>query len=78
MKDIGYVYGTQAEAKPLSIEEKLVYVRTDIEKVTAEESGHPYRVWKYHEYWFTKDEYLKLVSEQSEESSGILAAILGV
>lgn len=60
MKDVGITYVSAAEAKPLLIDEKMVYIRKDIVKTTPEESGHPTNVYRCHEYRFTKDEYLAL------------------
>ena len=60
MKDVGLVFVNAAEAKPLLVDEKLVYIRKDIKRVSPEESGHPTRIYECHEYRFTKDEYIAL------------------
>ena len=78
MTDAGVVFVPQAEAKAVIVTDKMVYVHTDIEEVTPAVSGHPYKTWKCHEYWFTKDEYLHKIAEQSQELGGILNALLGV
>ncbi len=60
MKDMGIVRGSAAQAVPLIIGKDTVYVHTDITPVEGEEG-----LFEYHEIQYEKDEYIKLMAEQS-------------
>ena len=60
MKDMGIVRGSAAQAVPLIIGKDTVYVHTDITPVEGEEG-----LFQYHEIQYEKDEYIKLMAEQS-------------
>ena len=60
MMDMGIVQGSAAMAKPLVIGKDTVYVHTDITPVEGEEG-----LFQYHEVQYEKDEYIKLMAEQS-------------
>ena len=60
MKDMGIVRGSAAQAKPLIIGKDTVYVHTNIKPVEDEEG-----LFEYHEIQYEKDEYIKLMAEQS-------------
>ena len=59
MKDLGIVTGSSEQAVELVIGKDTVYVHTDIVEV---EEG----LFQYHEVQYTKDEYIKLMSEQNK------------
>ena len=60
MKDMGIVRGSATQAKPLIIGKDTVYVHTNIKPVEDEEG-----LFEYHEIQYEKDEYIKLMAEQS-------------
>lgn len=60
MKDMGIIQGSAAQAVPLIIGKDTVYVHTDITPVEGEEG-----LFQYHEVQYEKDEYIKLMAEQS-------------
>jgi len=60
MKDMGIIQGSAAQAVPLIIGKDTVYVHTDITPVEGEEG-----LFQYHEIQYEKDEYIKLMAEQS-------------
>ena len=60
MMDMGIVQGSAAMAKPLVIGKDTVYVHTNIKPVEDEEG-----LFEYHEIQYEKDEYIKLMAEQS-------------
>ena len=60
MKDMGIIQGSAAQAVPLIIGKDTVYVHTDITPVEGEEG-----LFQYHEVQYDKDEYIKLMAEQS-------------
>ena len=60
MKDIGIVRGSAAQAEPLIIGKDTVYVHSNIKPVEDEEG-----LFEYHEIQYEKDEYIKLMTEQS-------------
>lgn len=60
MKDMGIVQGSASQAVPLIIGKDTVYVHTDITPVEDEEG-----LFEYHEIQYEKDEYIKLMAEQS-------------
>ena len=57
---MGIVRGSAAQAVPLIIGKDTVYVHTDITPVEGEEG-----LFQYHEVQYEKDEYIKLMAEQS-------------
>ena len=60
MKDMGIVRGSAAQAKPLVVGKDTVYAHTNIKPVEDEEG-----LFEYHEIQYEKDEYIKLMAEQS-------------
>jgi len=60
MKDMGIVRGSAAQAVPLIIGKDTVYVHSNIKPVEDEEG-----LFEYHEIQYEKDEYIKLMTEQS-------------
>lgn len=62
MKNMGIVQGSPEMAVPLVVGKDTVYVHTDIQQVPDEEGN---MVWQYHEIQYEKDEYIKLMAEQS-------------
>ena len=79
MKDMGTVRGSAAMAVPLVIGPDTVFVHTDIEPVTNDQDGNPIEgEFQYHEIQYEKDEYIKLMAQQGEEKSRLMATLLGV
>lgn len=79
MKDMGTVRGSAAMAVPLVIGPDTVFVHTDIEPVTEDQNGNPVEgEFQYHEIQYEKDEYIKLMAQQGEENSRLMATLLGV
>jgi len=60
MKDMGIIQGSAAQAVPLIIGKDTVYVHNNIKPVEDEEG-----LFEYHEIQYDKDEYIKLMAEQS-------------
>lgn len=60
MKDMGIVRGSATQAEPLIIGKDTVYVHSNIKPVEDEEG-----LFEYHEIQYEKDEYIKLMAEQS-------------
>lgn len=79
MKDMGTVRGSATMAAPLVIGPDTVFVHTDIEPVTEDQDGNPIEgEFQYHEIQYEKDEYIKLMAQQGEENSRLMATLLGV
>ncbi len=57
---MGIVRGSATQAVPLIIGKDTVYVHTDITPVEGEEG-----LFQYHEVQYEKDEYIKMLAEQS-------------
>ena len=57
---MGIVRGSAAQAEPLIIGKDTVYVHSNIKPVEDEEG-----LFEYHEIQYEKDEYIKLMAEQS-------------
>ena len=70
MKDMGIVQGSAAMAKPLIIGKDTVYVHANIKPVEDEEG-----LFEYHEIQYEKDEYIKLMAEQSNLQDNYLLDI---
>lgn len=64
MKDVGIVYGSAEQAKELIIGADTVYVHTDITQAEADKGE---TLFQYHEVQYTKDEYIKVISERNNE-----------
>lgn len=76
MKDMGIIYMSAAQAKPLIINYDTVYVHTDIEKIETDIDGQPTdNLYKAHEFQYNKDEYLELMAEQGEMNQSLLSNI---
>lgn len=68
MKDMGIIHGSKEQAIPLVVGFDTVYVHTGIKEVELEDSfGNKYTEWEYHEVQYTKDEYIKKLSNDNEE-----------
>ena len=70
MKDMGIVRGSAAQAEPLIIGKDTVYVHSNIKPVENEEG-----LFEYHEIQYEKDEYIKLIAEQSNLQDNYLLDI---
>ena len=67
MKDMGLVYGSAAQAKPLIVGVDTVYVHTDIQKVDRMPNGETVEnMWCYHETQYTLAEYLNMQISESQ------------
>ena len=76
---MGIVRGSPEMAVPLVIGPDTVFVHTDIEPVTNDQDGNPIEgEFQYHEIQYEKDEYIKLMAQQGEENSRLMATLLGV
>lgn len=64
MKDVGIVYGSAEQAKELIVGMDTVYVHTGIEQV---ETDNDDVLFRYHEVQYTKDEHIRVISEQNNE-----------
>lgn len=79
MKDMGIIQGSAAQAVPLIVGKDRVDVHTDITPVTQDNQGNPVEgFFQYHEIQYEKDEYIELMSKQSQELNIIVNAMLGV
>lgn len=68
MIDVGIVYGSIEQAKPIIINSGNVYIHTDIEKLNEDvEGNHVDNLYRYHEVQYTQDEYILLLSELLSE-----------
>ena len=66
MLDIGIVYGSEEQAKPVVVGKDTVYVHTDITEVTnTDERGNTTTVYQYNEVQYDKDDYIDLVCEKN-------------
>lgn len=79
MKDMGIVQGSAAQAVPLVVGVDVVYIHTDITPVTEDSEGNPVEgLFSYHEIQYSKDEYIKLMAEQTDQANQLMNTILGV
>lgn len=80
MKDMGIVCGSETQAKPVVVGVDTVYEHTDITQVTEpdEQGNIPEGLFRYHEYQYTKDEYIDKLMVQNEENNRLMNTILGV
>lgn len=63
MKEIGTVYGSYEQAKPIVVNIDTVYIHSDIEKI---EEGNLKGLYKYNELQYNKDEYIQLMANKQE------------
>lgn len=76
MINVGIVYGSEAQAKPLIVNIDTVYVHSDIKKVKKLPDGTPAEgIYKYNEIQYTKDEYIQLMGDRQELESELLTEI---
>ena len=61
MHNIGIVYGSEAQAKPIVVNIDTVYVHDNIQLVDDD-----VKLYSYNEAQYTINEYLSLVMEQNE------------
>lgn len=69
MKDLGVIYGSAEQAKPLIIGIDIVYVHTNIQPVTNTENNEEINnnIFSYHEIQYSKDEYIKIMVEKNTD-----------
>lgn len=68
MKDCGVIQGSSKQAQPLIVGKDTVYIHTNITQITEDSEGNPISdLYSYNEVQYTKDEYIKLISEQNSE-----------
>lgn len=80
MIDVGIVHGDAEQAVPLVIGTDTVYIHTEIQAHTQTdpENGETRTEYTYHEVQYEKDEYIKVMAEQTEQNNKLMNAILGV
>lgn len=80
MKVIGTVHGDAEQAVELVVGTDTVYVHTDIQakEVTDQTTGETRIEYTYHEVQYDKDEYIKLMAEQTARNNRLMNTILGV
>jgi hypothetical protein len=61
MKNVGLVYGSGTQARPVVVDPTTVYVHTNIQEVDE-------NVYSYNEVQYTKDEYISLLTEQLSDT----------
>ena len=66
MKEIKNVQGSSEQAKPLIVGKTTVYVHTNIVQAKDEDGNIIDDLYVYDEIQYTKDEYIKLISEKNE------------
>ena len=66
MKEIKNVQGSETQAQPLIINKTTVYVHTNIVQATDEDGNIIEGLYIYDEIQYTKDEYIKLISDKNE------------
>lgn len=71
MKKINNVIGSYEASSPLIVGKTTVYVHTNIVKIEDEKQPNLY---VYDEVQYTKDEYIKLLSEKNDELDNQLVA----
>lgn len=75
MKDCGMVQGSREQAKDLIVGKDTVYVHTDIQEVEADQEGNPVDgLYSYHEIQYSKDEYIRVISEKNQSLESQLEA----
>ncbi len=62
MIDVGIVQGSKEQAVGLVVGTDTVYVHSDIKPVETEDGSE---VYQYNEVQYTKDEYIRLLSEKN-------------
>ena len=66
MKEIKNVQGSTEQAQPLIVNKDTVYVHTNIVQATDEDGNVIDNLYVYDEVQYTKDEYIKLISDKNE------------
>ena len=67
MRQIQNVHGSDECAKPLIIGKDTVYVHSNIRQETVSDGIENRIEWVYDEIQYGKDEYIKVMSEKSNE-----------
>ncbi len=68
MKNMGIVQGSGEQAKKLIVGKDTVYVHTNIKPITEDSNGNLVEnLFEYNEVQYDKDEFIKLMSDQSDE-----------
>lgn len=69
MQDVGIVRGSAEQAQPAVVSKDLVYIHTNIKKIsiTDEITGEERIEYEYNEVQYDKDEYIqKMIMDNSE------------
>ena len=66
MKEIKNVQGSIQQAQPLIVNKDTVYVHTNIVQATDKDGNILDNLYVYDEVQYTKDEYIKLISDKNE------------
>lgn len=67
MREIKNVYGSEECAKPLIIGKDTIYVHSNIRQETISDELGDRIEWIYDEIQYGKDEYIKVITEKSNE-----------
>lgn len=62
MIDVGVIRGSKEQAKELIVGTDTVYVHIDIKPIETDDGSE---VYQYNEVQYTKDEYIRLLSEKN-------------
>lgn len=77
MKDFGLVRGSKEASQPLIVGKNLVYIHTNIRKLSKEELEKEFpddkdlqeiEEYEYNEIQYTKDEYIKMQAELNQSN----------
>ena len=66
MKEIKNVQGSSQQAQPIIVNKDTVYVHSNISQATDEDGNILDNLYVYDEVQYTKDEYIKLISDKNE------------
>lgn len=62
MIDVGVIRGSKEQAKELIIGTDTVYVHSNIKPIETDDGSE---VYQYNEFQYTKDEYIRVLSEKN-------------
>lgn len=66
MKDCGLTRST-IEPKPIEITENKVFIATDVHQIITETDEHKIQEYEFNLIEYSKDEYIKLISNKNSE-----------
>lgn len=77
MFDYGRIRSTVKPEEKV-IDEFSVWVNTDISEIEVTHENENHTEFEYHQVQYSKDEYIKMISEQNKELNHLMNTILGV